>query len=296
MTTPAASISILAAVTPDERCVVEAAAKDIADALSEASGQTWTCPCDFTLDLSAISETPTTGVIITSLGVPLAFMEQPWEQVEQRLRASYAVLCQIGVPVMICTVLRHVSVEGDPAAAARKLRRLRQLNSLATKLSHEYGAVVIDLDRILADIGAHSLNTDYRLRGAAVAGLASNAIARSIVSNALDVFVSVEVQDAACAVLEKNRPAIGPAPIAPTNLMSMGKGRRKQLVSTVTNMVQEEHVGWLVRQFLTRQIGPGEAFAKFFQAVRRRGARQSALLLISGFAQMFRSEEMRPRR
>jgi hypothetical protein len=292
MTTRTASIPIFAAVTPDERDVVEAATKDIADALSQAAGQTWTCQCDFTLDLSAASETPTKGVIITSLAVPLA-LEQPWEQVEQRLRASYAVLCQNGVPVMICTVLRRVSVEGDPAASARKLRRLRQLNSLATRLSHEYGAIVIDLDRIIADIGAHSLNTDYRLRGAAAVGVASNAIARSIVSNALDVFVSVEVQDAAYAVLEKNRPAIGPAPITPTNLMSMGKGRRKQLVSTVTNMVQEEHVGWLLRQFLTRQIGPGEAFAKFSQAVRRRGARESALLLISGLAQMFRSEEMR---
>jgi hypothetical protein len=296
MTTPTASIPIFAAVTPDERSVVEAAAKDIADALSQAAGQTWTCRCDFTLDLSAVSETPTKGVIVTSLAVPLALMEQPWEQVEHRLRASYAVLCQNGVPVMICTVLRHVSVEGDPAASARKLRRLRQLNLLATKLSHEYGAVVIDVDRILADIGAHSLNTDYRLRGAAAVGVAGNAIARSIVSNALDVFVSVEVQDAACALLEKNRPAIGPAPIAPTNLMSLGKGRRKQLVSTVTNMVQEDHVGWLVRQFLTRQIGPREAFAKFCQAVRRRGARESALLLISALAQIFRSEEMRQRR
>jgi hypothetical protein len=163
-------------------------------------------------------------------------------------------------------------------------------------LSHEYGAIIIDLDRILADIGAHNLNTDYRLRGAAAVEVAGNAIARSIVANALDVFVSVEVQDAACAVLEQNRPAIGPAPIAPTNLMAMGKGRRKQLVSTVTNMVQEDHVGWLVRQFLTRQIGPGEAFAKFLQAVRRRGACDSALLLISGVAQMFRSDEMRQRR
>lgn len=296
MMTATASIPIFAAVTPDERGVVEAAAKDIADALSQTAGQVWVCPCDFTLELGAVSTKPTKGVIVTSLAVPLALMEQAWVEAEQQLRASYAVLCEIGVPVMICTVLRHVSVEDDPDISARKLRRVRQLNSLATKLSHEYGAIVIDLDRILADIGAHSLNTDYRLRGAAAVEVAGNAIARSIVANALDVFVSIEVQDAACAVLEKNRPAIGPTPIAPTNLMAMGKGRRKQFVATVTNMVQEDHVGWLVRQFLTRQIGPGEAFAKFFQAVRRRGARESASLLISGFARMFKSAEMRQRR
>jgi len=294
--TNTACIPILAAVTPDERGVVEAAAKDIADALSQAADQTWTCRCDFVPDLTAISETSANCVIVTSVAVPLAHMDLPWEQVEQQLRASYAVLCQIGVPVMICTALRHVSLEGDATTAARKLRRLRQLNLLATKLSHEYGVIVIDLDRILADIGAHSLNTDYRLRGAEVVGVAGNAIARGIVANALDAFVSVNVQDSACAALEKNRPAIGPAPIAPTNLMAMGKGRRKQLVSTVTDAVQENHVGWLVRQFLTRQIGPGEAFAKFVQAVRRRGARESAMLLISGLAQLFRSAEMRQRR
>jgi hypothetical protein len=293
---PTNCIPILAAVTPDERRAVEQAAKDIADALSRAAGDIWTCRCDFVPDLSAISETTANCVIVTSLGVSLARVDLPWEQAGQQLRASYAVLCQIGVPVMICTVLRHVGVEADPAAAARKLRRLRQLNLLATKLSHEYGAVVIDLDRILADIGAHSLSTDYSLRGAEVVGVAGNTIARSIVANALDAFVSVDLQDSACAVLEKNRPTIGPAPIAPTNLMAMGKGRRKQLVSTVTDTVQENHVGWLVRQFLTRQIGPGEAFAKFVQAVRRRGARESALLLISGIGQLFRSADTRQRR
>jgi hypothetical protein len=294
--TNTACIPILAAVTPDERGVVEAAAKDIADALSQAAGQTWTCRCDFVPDLTAIAETSENCVIVTSLAVPLAHMDLSWEQVEQQLRASYAVLCQIGVPVMICTVLRHVGLEGDATAAAGKLRRLRQLNLLATKLSHDYGVIVIDLDRILADIGAHSLNTDYRLGGAEVVGVAGNATARGIVANALDAFVSVDVQDSACAALEKNRPAIGPAPIAPTNLMAMGKGRRKQLVSTVTDAVQENHVGWLVRQFLTRQIGPSEAFAKFFQAVRRRGARESAMLLISGVAQLFRSADVRQRR
>lgn len=294
---PAACIPILAAVTPNERGVVEAAANLIADAITKATGHTWTCRFDFVSNLSAISETTANCIIVTSLAVPLARVDLPWEQAAQQLRASYAVLCQIGVPVMICTVLRHVSFEGDPTAAARKLRRLRQLNLLATNLSHEYGAIVIDLDRILADIGAHNLNTDYRLGGAEVVGVAGHAIARSIIANALDAFVPVDVQDAARAVLEGNRPALGPAPpIAPTNLMAMGKGRRKQLVATVTDSVQENHVGWLVRQFLTRQIGLGEALAKLSQAVRRRGARESAQLLISALAQLFRPANTRQRR
>src|SRR5437764_14078468 len=151
-------IPILAAVMPDERDVVEAAAKDIADALSQAAAQTWSCRCDFVPDLNAISGAPASCVIVTSLAVPLARIDLPWEQAEQQLRASYAAVSRIGVPVMICTVLRHVDLEDDQSAAARKLRRLRQLNLLATKLSHEHGAIVIDLDRILSDIGAYSLN------------------------------------------------------------------------------------------------------------------------------------------
>jgi hypothetical protein len=293
--TSADCIPILAAVTPDERDVVETAAKKIADALSQAAGKTWTCRCDFVPNLSALSEATENCVIVTSLGVPLAQLDLPWMEVERELRASYAALCQIGAPIMICTLVRHVGIEDGPSAAAHKLRRLRQLNLLATELSREYGALVIDLDRFLADIGARRLKTDYRLRSAEAADVAGKFIAKSIIANALDAFVSVDVQDAARTLLDTHQAAVNPAADI-TNLMAMGRGRRKQLVSTVTDMVQENHVGWLVRQFLNRQIGPSEAFAKLFQAVRRRGARESAVLLISGIAQLFRSEEMRQRR
>jgi hypothetical protein len=215
----------------------------------------------------------------------------PWADVERDLRTSYAALCQTGDPVMICTILRHVEAAGDPEKADRTRVRLRRLNLLATELSREYGALVIDLDRVLADLGARRLETDYRLGGAAAVDVAGKAVALSVVANALDAFAPVNVQEAARGILEKYRPAVGLAPeIKMTNLMALGPGRRKQIVSTVTNAVQENHAGWLVRQVLNRQIGPREAFDRLTLAVRRRGARESAALLISGIVRLIRPQ------
>jgi hypothetical protein len=287
----ASCITILAVVTVNERAVVEAAADHIANALSQAAGERWTSRCEFGSDLGLIAAAAAGSVVVTSLGPSLSRLDTPWADVEQHLRASYAALCETGSPVMICTILRHVEAAGDPETGNRLRVRLRRLNLLATELSREYGALVIDLDRTLADIGARRLETDYRLGGAAAVDVAGKAVALSVVANALDAFAPVDIQDAARAVLEKYRPAVGLAPeIKMTNLMVLGPGRRKQHVSTVTDAVQENHAGWLVRQVLKRQIGPGEAFNRLVQAVRRRGARDSAALLISGIARLIRPQ------
>ena len=191
---------------------------------------------------------------------------------------------------MICTIFRHVATTLDPEKADHTRRRLRQLNLLATELSREYGALVIDLDRVLADIGARRLNTDHRLSGATVVDVASQAVALSIVANALDTFAPVDVQDATRAILETGRPVVGLAPeIKMTNVMTLGRGRRKQLVSTVTDNVQENHIVWQIRQVLAGQIGPRAAVDKLSQAVRRRGARESVALLFSGIVRIFKS-------
>jgi hypothetical protein len=296
--TATTAISVLAVVTSDERIVVQGAAQHVAGALSEITGESWSCQCEFAHDLPAtFGRAANSHVVVTSLGVPLADINLPWGEVEDLLRGSYAALCQIGTPVMICTLLRHVSVDVDSQAAAPTLRRLRQLNLLATELSREYGAFVIDLDRILGHIGAFHLNTDYRLRGVQASDVAGRAIARGIISNALDGLVPVNVQNAASALLDQRRSGIhSAASLTPTNVVAMGRGRRKQLVSTITDTVQQDHVGWLVGQVLARHIGPGEAIARFFKAIRRRGARESALLLISGLTRLFRSEQVRRRR
>jgi hypothetical protein len=240
--------------------------------------------------LEEIAETTKGSVVVTSLLVQLAQLDVPWRDVERELRAYYAALGQGGDPILILTILRHVVAENGNEGFDRIRLRLRQLNLLATELSREYGALVIDLDRILADIGARRLETDYRLGGPIAADVASKAVAIGIVANALDNFAAVEAQDAARLVLDNYRPAVAlPTEFKPLNMMALGQGRRKQFVSTVTDSVQENHVGWLIRQVLRRQLGVGEAFQKLIQAVRRRGARESATLLLSGIKQLFKA-------
>jgi len=115
---------------------------------------------------------------------------------------------------------------------------------------------------------------------------AGNAIAMEIILNGLDSHASVDVQDRARAVLAEYKSAIAPPEIRPKNLMSMGQGRRKQIVTTIIDTDEEAHVGWLIQQVLRRQITALEASNKLLQAVRRRGAKESLAVLASGVARL----------
>lgn len=293
----ARSVPLLVAVTTNEQAVVKAAARHLADALSRATGETWTCPCNFAPSLGDLPGATSGSVVVTSLLLALAQVDQPWPETEQELRRTYAALSETGDPVMICTILRHVDAAGDSERADRILRRLRKLNLLATELSREYGALVIDIDRSLADIGARRLETDYCLGGRVAAEFASKTMALCIATNALDAFAPVKTQDAARAILDGYRPSVGLATDQMmTNLMALRHGRRRQHVATMTDEVQENHVGWLVRQVLNGQIGGGEAFGKLASAMRRRGARESVRLLISGVSRVLKPAEEGRRR
>jgi hypothetical protein len=290
-------IPIFAVVTADERRAVEQAAKDLTSALSKTTGQAWTCGCVFVDSLREALIAPASSIVITSLGVSLAPLNGPWSELEREMRESYAELCQIGAPILICTLLRHVSFEGEKEIVARKLRRIRQLNLLATELSREYGALVIDIDRIFAGIGARVLNTDHRLQSPEAIRVASNVISLCVTADALDTFVGVEVQQAARALLEQSYPKLKAASdIKPPNVVAFGRGRSKQLVSTVTDVNQVHHAAWLARQFLAGQIGLSEAGVRLSQAMRRRGVRESAVLLFAGITQLLKSADKEKRR
>jgi len=285
---PAHSVPILAVVTAAERPIVEAAASLLGNALNRA-GSTWICPCTFARDLEDAAKTADTSVVVTSLLLQLERLDTPWPEVERDLRSRYGALAESGAPIMICTILRHVAPGDDPKRTSRIRRRVRKLNLLATELSREYGAFIIDLDRILADIGARNMETDYRLAGATTADVASKAVALNIVMNALDGFASVEFQDAARAVIESDRPAaLLPTEFKPLNVIVLGEGRRKQHVATVVAEVEENQVEWLIRQVISRQLSLGQAYQKLIQAFRRRGARETATLLMSGIRRSIR--------
>jgi hypothetical protein len=283
------SVPLVAAVSANERGIVEQAASHLADSLSRASGESWTCPCRFVSGLNELTGATSGSVVVTSLLLYLADVDRPWPEVEAELCTTYAALCEAGDPVLICTILRHVDAAGDVERADHIRRRLRKLNLLATELSRRFGALVIDIDRVLADVGARRLETDYALGGPVAAEFASKTMALCIATNALDAFASVKIQDGARAILEAYRLALGlSTDDSMMNLMALGQGRRKQRVATTTDTVQENHVGWLLRQMLKGQIGGREAFAKLAGAIRRRGARESAVLLFSGVSRMLK--------
>jgi hypothetical protein len=286
------TVPILAAVTSNEQAVVERAALDLAKALGQATGESWTCPCTFAPEFDRLVGATSGSIVVTSLHLAMTDVDRPWPEVEQELHDSYSALCEAGDTVLICTILRHVDAAEDFERAARIRRRIRKLNLLATELSRLYGAFVIDFDRVLADVGARRLETDFRLGGTVAMAFAGKTVAICIAANALDAFAPEKAQSAACAILVEDRPAAGlDTREMMTNIMPTGRGARKQLVATVTDEVPENHVGWLIRQMLKRQIGGRDAFTKLAGAMRRRGVRESTGLLISGLLRMLKPAE-----
>jgi hypothetical protein len=283
-------ISIAAFVSENERAAVRLAGDHITRSLSQAAAVPWTCECVFSSDIETLPQRKDADIIMTSLLPELEKIDEPWPQAEQRLRKAYTALVEPGIPVFICTILRHMDRSAEPEDANARLIRIRRLDLLAAEISRETGAFVIDIDRVLADIGARRFQTDYRLTGNAAAEMAGHFIALTLIDNACDAFVAFEVQDAAKTILSSCRPAIAagdramPDVTLKKDLVSLGKGRRKQIVSVVAYTVEDNYAGWLVRQVLLGAIGPGEAITRLFHAVRRRGFWESAVLLASGLS------------
>jgi hypothetical protein len=280
-------ITITAVVSQHERALVEAATAYVANALGQVTGAgtmgaPWPCSCAFAATLEAQSQGVGHVILLTSMTAELDRLDEPWAEIEGRLRKGYAELCGRGDPVFICTILRHVGRDADPDITYRLRVRLRRLNLLAAEISREYGAFIIDLDRVLADIGARRLQANYRLQSAVAIEVAARAIATGLIVNALDAVTPVEVQDGARDILARDRRVDAlPSDIKPVNLMRLGTGRHRPMVSTVTDMVQSNQVGWLIRQVLSRKIGPAQAISKIVQSLQRRGVRESFALLTS---------------
>ena len=229
----------------------------------------------------ALIEAPAGTVRLVSLQTELTNLDTPWPEVEQTLRDRFAALAETGDPVLIATIFRLVDRTTDEGHA--RLVRIRRLNLLATDLSREFGAFVVDIDRVMADVGGVVLNADYRLQGEGAAELAGQAIAAGISTNALDAFLPFEAQERVTAHVNARQSVHRQAvDLMPPDLMNMGKGRRRQRVSTITDAVQENHVSWQVKQLLAGKISLVEAANKLIMAIRRRGLKESLGLLTSG--------------
>lgn len=275
-------IQIAAFVTENERLALSSGGGLLSRAL-EAEGAA--------LDYAAVSSSAelsqaAAGTIrLMSMATQLASVDTPWAEVQAELSAWISDIAGTGDPVLVATVFRCITAEQDPEG--RLLTRIRRLNLLAAELSREFGVFVVDLDRVLTDIGGMALDTDYRLQGKLAADVAGQALAMCVATNALDLYIPFEAQERTLAYLRAHDQAVHPeAVLTPANLMSMGSGRRRQRVSTNTDAVQEDQVRWLIDQVLKRKIGLGEASQKLLMAVRRRGARESFTLLAAGMARL----------
>jgi len=277
-------ITIAAFVSGNERLAVELAAGYLARALSEAAKTPWVCEARFSPDVETAQKEKDAAMLITSLVPELQESGEPWPEAEQRLRKTYAALCEAGNPVFICTILRHVD-DGEEAEETRV--QIRRLNLLAADISRETGAYVIDTDRVLANIGARWLKTDYRLAGNAAAEATGHFMALTLVNNAVDAFVPFEVQEAAREILTANRPSVARPEgtrlevTIKQDLRSMGQGRRKQTVLPVVYTERQVYAGWYMKQVLGGKVSAGEIFQRAVQVVRLHGVRGSVALVTS---------------
>ena len=243
-------------------------------------------------DYHALFDMPEGCVRIVSLAHELANTHLPWAEAEAMLEQRCALLCAAGGPVVVTTVFRHVDLPGEEDnGRSHALRvRIRRLNFLAAELSRRHGVFVADVDRILADTGGGARRTDYRLGGDAAADLAARGLAQVLVNNTLDAVMPFEAQERVMAALLAEYPVQRPcADVLPQEVISMGRGRRRQIVTTITDTVDENHMATMIRRVLSGQIPPRQAFEKLVSAVRKRGLRDSIDAVTTGMFRLLRA-------
>ncbi|HEY3798150.1 MAG TPA: hypothetical protein VGL58_07330 [Caulobacteraceae bacterium] len=191
-------VRLIAAVDPAERPAMAAAAQQLAEALTTGAGEAWQVSLATVAPGARFSGDG--EVVIASLLPEAARADEPIELTEARWRGRLIELGGWASAVTICTVFRLVSDRGE--AGRQTLQRIRRLNLMAVRLSHELGVGVADLDRALAWLGARRVGTDYRLRGSAIADeVAGHAVAWALLSCGLDAVVDPQLQMQAKAVL-----------------------------------------------------------------------------------------------
>ena len=278
------SIPIKALVHANERSAITTMARTLQEHLTQAAAEPAAVTCSFAESLSDLQKPHEPSIIITSLLLETDSYEGDWAELEGRLRTRYAALAADATSIVfITTVFRHVS-EGDATQREALRLRIRRLNRLAADLSREYGIMVIDLDRDLADIGGRRLQTDYRLSGEYAEQMAARSMARAIVSAGLDNYAPFELQIPLQEALAKEQISFL-APVAtevtPSNVLVLKSGRQKQVVKTIVNTNSESHAGWLFYLLLHGKYSFKDAFMKLKGSVARRGLRASILMLVA---------------
>lgn len=198
----ARAIRLRAYVGATETAAVEDAARRLGEGLASAGAPAPEVSLDFVDSSGALPDETGDAIMISSLGPEVGAAMRDWPSAEARLERDYRALAgRRPEALFLCTVFRHVPAGPDEEAQVALRLAIRRLDFLAVRLSHATGLNVIDLDRALADTGALSLATDYRLGGAAAAKAAGREIAGAILAAGLDAWMSPEVQERAAAAL-----------------------------------------------------------------------------------------------
>ncbi len=190
----APAIAIDAAVADTERPALAAVAEQLAECLAAASGHPWSVYAHARDGLSAIDPAGGATVAVASLLPELARTDEPLAATQARWRAHLDALARHGIPAVVCTIFRRVEAAPPGArAASETIERIRRLDLVAAELSHDTGASVADIDRVLAHLGARQLATDHRLGGALAAEVAAWTIVSALLDGPLDGVVDADV-------------------------------------------------------------------------------------------------------
>jgi hypothetical protein len=195
-------ITIDARVDAAEGPGLIAAGEQLSECLGLAAGEEgWPVKLSFRAPGDKLAASPVPSAVIVSLLPDVGQLDEPTIETEARWRVYLDRLQSSGAPVFVRTVFRHVSDRGREGVTSPVLERIRRLNRIAVGLSHEFGVAVIDVDRVLADLGGRALKTDYRLAGALAAEVSGHTTVTSLLSFGLDGAIDPNLQQKAKEIL-----------------------------------------------------------------------------------------------
>lgn len=202
-----------AVVSANERPAVAAAAEQLRNCLSAASGGVWSVETRIRESLAAIDPQDRPTAIVASL-LPELDGDEPIAAVESRWREQLALLpAEARSSVLLCTIFHHVAAsppDAQPDARPAIRERILRLNMMAVELSHDTGAGVADIDRAFSQQGARLLRTDCRLHGSVAAAAAAHTIVAGILRGVPDDALSPELQERAQQLHGELRDLVAP--------------------------------------------------------------------------------------
>ena len=199
----------------------------------------------------------------------------PWDETEMRVRQRYSSLSKTGPRHYVCTVFRHIPPDAPPGLRAR----IRKLNLLAAELSRATGLFVIDVDRILADVGARAFTTDFRLTGPYATEAVAREIAATFLGTGFDAALSREARDLLKTMMAEWQPAHAPMVDLSAAFRPAGPENR-----TLTRFsTREAQAADFLAQALRGRLRPRAVLEAAGKVIRRDGLGGFARLAWKGF-------------